>query len=181
MRKLFCLIIVCILASVFVSVSDVSALSKKKILRTQWFGNGMMKMYSPTGDFLGAATGAGGIMLINETSGGEIELTGYYALNFNTMNLEGEVVVVGSHGEMTVSEVIYQNDRLIGTQCEITIFPPGGGDPVFYYDGDCDAKIKFNSPKSFQGNVTFTDAQFSGLTAVIELSGTLVGQTPASE
>jgi len=47
MRKLFCLIIVCILASVFVISIRCFSVTKRKILRTQWFGSGMMKMYSP--------------------------------------------------------------------------------------------------------------------------------------
>ena len=178
MRKSFCLVVVCILVLAFGSVTDVSAIGKNKIVRTQWSGEGMMKIYSPTGDFVGAATGEGGIMFINETSGGEIELMGYYAVSFDTTT--PEVVVVGSRGEMMISQVTYKKNQLKGTFCSIVVYDPEGT-PVFGYEGECDAKIKFRSAKAFIGAATFTDTEGTGLTAVIELSGTLLGQTPPVE
>jgi hypothetical protein len=172
MRKLVCLIMVCILASVFVSVSNASALGKNKILNTQWLISGTMKVYLlTTGQFLGAAAGGSGIMSIDENK----VVTGTYAITFDT-TIPEEPLVLGTRADFTLSETTYNAKKglLKGTSCAVNIsYPEGVPKPPLIYEDVCDATISFASPRTFKGKISFT---IEGITVVIETSGTLLGK-----
>ena len=179
MRKLFCLIMVCILASVFVSVSNVSALSKNKILNTQWLISGTMNVYLlATGQFLGAAAGGSGIISINETidNGSEIEVTGTYAITFDTTL--AEPLVLGARSDFTLSETTYNatTSLLKGTHCVVNIsYPEGVPEPGLNYEGVCNSTITFTSATTFKGQTSF-NVDLGGVRVVIEMSGRLLGK-----
>jgi len=172
MRKIFCLIMVCILASVFVSVSNASALGKNNILYTQWLVSGIMKVYLPTGEFLGAAAGGSGIVSID----GDMVVTGTYAITFDT-TLD-EPLVLGARSDFTLSETTYNatTSLLKGTYCVVNISYPEGGPDPFIYEGDCNTKITFTSATTFKGQTSFTTDPVMGVRVVIEMSGKLLGK-----
>lgn len=185
MRRILCLAMVCILASVFVSASNVSALRVGKIVRTQWLTSGILRLFDPTGAFVGASAGGDGIMFIAEvTNGGpasngpELQLTGANA--FLVTSMDPSLVVVGSRVDWTLSATTYnaRKNLLKGAFCTIDILDPVGN-PIFSYMGPCDARIKFTSARTFKGTVIFDDTNNgTGFTGVIEVRGELLGQTP---
>jgi hypothetical protein len=163
---------VCILASVFIFASDISAVSEKSILGTQWLTTGIMRVYLVTGEFLGAAGGGSGIMSID----GDKVVTGTYAITFDT-TIPEEPLVLGTRADFTLSETTYNAKKglLKGTSCAVYISYPEGGPEPLIYEGVCDATISFASPKTFKGKISFT-IDYAGITVVIETSGTLLGK-----
>jgi len=164
MRKALCLAVVCIFALVVVSVSNVSALGKGKILYAEYLITAKLKFFDPTGAYDGGAGGGDGIVYIDDTW-----VWGDYAFLVTS-----DEAVPGSTAEFTLYDYTWNATKslLKSIDCDVDVYDPDGN-PIYSYSGLCAAKINFRSAKSFTGTLTFIDA---GSETVLTIKGKKLGQ-----
>jgi hypothetical protein len=165
MRKALCLSVVCIFALVVVSVSNVSALGKGKILYAEYLITATVKFFNEvTGDYEGGIGGGDGIVYIDDTW-----VDGAHAFLVNS-----EFGAVGSTVWFALYDYTWNATKslLKSSDCEVEVYDPDGN-PIYSYSGLCAAKITFSSAKSFTGTLTFIDA---GSETVLTMKGKKLGQ-----
>lgn len=164
MKKGLYLLLLCISALAFLSVSAFRNQGKERVLYSDWATNGVILRYSLAGDYDGAYAGGDGIMKIRDT-----DIEGIYAPMLET----GEGVVAGTRIEYTLKNYTYKKNKLTSTSCFITIFDTDGS-KSFTYDGPCVATIKLKH-QSCKGSIAFTD-ESSAAKVAITFTGKLIGQ-----
>ena len=151
MRKATYLVMVCLLVSVLALASGALAISKAKIVNTEWEVTGSAKFYHPvTGDYVGSMVGGIGIAVIGET-----DIVGTFApMVASGLDGLGEVsVIAGATAIWTMDAWTKDGDVLTASNGSVLITPPGGGDPIVDYEGPMTAKITFLTDTSFKGKL----------------------------
>ncbi|MBW1792435.1 MAG: hypothetical protein JRJ14_09325 [Deltaproteobacteria bacterium] len=177
MRKVTCLVMVCLLVSVLALASGALAISKKKILNTEWEVTGSAKFYHPvTGDYLGSMVGGIGIAII-----GEKDIVGTFApMVISGLTGLGEATVIaGATAIWTMDDWTKDGDVLRAITGSVVITPPGGGEPIVDYEGDMTVKITFLTETTLKGKIKYTGDD--GVQNVVKLTGKLLGQLPDAE
>jgi hypothetical protein len=167
MRKIFCLVMVCILVWGFVLASNVSAITKAKIVGTEWVITCEAKMYdSTTGDYLGAMVGGAGVMRIVD-----LDVLGLIAplVMYNNP-------IVGANGRIVLQDYTLQKDKLISIDGTILIIHPTIG-IIVDYGGPIETKIVFKTATTIKGKLTYT---YAGVETVFKITGKKLGKLPAA-
>jgi hypothetical protein len=169
MRKILCLVMVCILASVFMLPSNVLAIGKAKIENTEWLVGWIIEMYDSTGLYQGAMVGGDGLMRISVAQ-----------VIFDVApTVSSELgAIAGARGSYTLTGYILRKDRLRATWCTVDIVD-ALDNPIDQYDGECEAKINFVSAKACKGKLEYT---YGGVTRVVTFRGKKISKfTPTPQ
>ena len=158
MKKILCLVMVCILASVFMSASNVLAIGKAKIENTEWLVSWKTKLYNASGVYQGVMVGGDGLMRIY---GAQVILD-------VAPTVSSELgVIAGARGSYTLIGYFLTMDRLQATWCTVDIVD-ALDNPIDQYVGECQAKIDFVSAKVCKGKLEYT---YGGVTRIVTFSG----------
>jgi hypothetical protein len=169
MRKILCLAMVCILASVFMPASNVLAIGKAKIENTEWLVGWIIEMYDATGLYQGAMVGGDGLMRIYGA---------HVILDIAPTVSSDFGVIAGARGSYTLTGYILRKDRLRATWCTVDIVD-ALDNPIDQYDGECQAKINFVSAKACKGKLEYT---YGGVTRVVTFRGKKISKfTPTPQ
>ena len=176
MRKATCLVMVCLLVSVLALASGALAISKKKIVNTEWEVTGSAKYYNPvTGDYLGSMVGGIGIAIIRDT---DIEATFAPMVASGIIELGEGLVIAGATAIWTIDDWTKDGDVLRAITGSVVINDPLGNELVSYTD-DMTVKITFLTDTSFKGKLKYISAD--GAQNVVKLIGKLLGKLPDTE
>ena len=157
MKKILCIIVACIMATVFVSASDVSAASVwGPILQknTDWDTKVVAKLYVD-GEYVGAGVGQG----ITRIYKNHVEVVSAVFVDSAMMEPFLDFFAV-------LNNYTYNRNSIISTQCDIDY-------GFFSYSGFCKAEITIKKGKIIKGTITFTD---NGDKVVITLKGEKLGK-----
>jgi hypothetical protein len=168
MKRILCIAIACILASVLVSASDVSAININKVIGNEYYINGTSTTYAG-GNYAGSAVGVG-MMVINAS------------------NIVAVITVITdlSVGQVYPGVFQYYCNAVFGpytqrgNQLKIdtcTISCTGQeGTPIVDYDGTCDATINLQGRKKLNATISYTPSE--GVVMVYTGTGKLLGTYP---
>ena len=167
MRKALCLVLACILALVFVSASNVSALGIGKILYAEYLISAKIKFFDDTGAYDGGAGGGDGIVYIGDS---DVDIA--YAFLVDSFDM----AVPGSTAWFTLYDYTWNSTKslLKSFAIDMDVYDPDGL-LIDSYSGPCVAKITFSSAKAFTGTITIT---IDGSKMVITIKGKKFDQWP---
>jgi len=176
MRKATCLVMVCLLVSVLALASGALAISKAKIVNTEWEATGSGKFKNPdTGDYLGAMVGGIGIVKITDT---EVVAT-FAPMVASGLEGPGEATVLaGGTASWTMDDYTKAGDILTSSTGSVEI-KNSAGITVFSYSGDMTSKIEFKTETSLTGKIKYIDDD--GALNLIKIVGKKLGQLPVPE
>ena len=169
MRRCLCLVIAFMLALVFVSVSNVSAIGLTKIQYTEWQVSTTWTWYTSEGNYDAAATGGDAIMFIGSPED-------MASMSWESLVNSYEGWGAGLQGSMQLYGYTYNaTTNILKSASGYAEWPVG---QMFYsYEGELNAKFTFSSANAFTGKVTIVHEDGSSL--VISLNGKKLGQFPA--
>ena len=193
MKKVVCLLMMCLLVFFFGLGSDALA-GKKKIVvvNSEWQIQGTGKMYAcidadtpakfASGDYIGSMIGAVGLAEFGESD--EVS-TGTIAPVMIT-NPAGQpaILAIGSLGVYNLESYSLKKNTVKSTSGNVCIEDPFGGVLEEYPDGACDndgvfddinAVFKFTKKGTFTGSVRFRNTEPICVDKVISVSGKLLG------
>jgi hypothetical protein len=169
MRRSLCLAVMCMLALVVVSVSNVSAMGLNKIQYTEWLVSTTWTWYTPEGYYNAAAAGGDAFMYI-----GSPEETAIMEWESTVNSFDG--YGAGYQGDLRLYGYTYNaTTNVLKSTSGYAEWPVGEG--FYSYEGDLIGKISFSSATAFTGNVTIVEEDGSKL--VISLKGKRLGQYTA--
>jgi hypothetical protein len=161
------------LVSVLALASGALAISKAKIVNTEWEVKGTAKYYdAETGDYLGSMVGGIGIAIIDNT---DIKATFAPMVASGLPPLGDPMVLAGATAIWTMNDWTKDGDILRSTFGSVEMKDPLGN-TIIFYEGDMTIKITFITETSFKGKIKFTDND--GAKNVIKIVGKKLGQLP---
>mgnify|MGYP001198249270 CR=1 FL=1 len=174
MKKSTCLVIVCLLVSVFAFASSALAIGKKEIINTEWEATGSAKFKDPeTKVYLGAMVGGIGILKITET---DVEGTFAPMVVSGLYGLGVAEVLAGATAIWTMEDWTKDGDILTSNTGSVVITVPGLGEIVNFSSEEMTMKITFITETSFTGKIKYIGDD--GALNVIKLNGKKLGQLP---
>jgi hypothetical protein len=167
MKKILCFVIVGVMALVFLSAPDVSAVTFNQIKWTDWDTKATTQTSDPsTGEHIGANVGQGILGILDTT------VLAVFAVPVQ-LSLNPLSAAVYGYCEALLGDLSFADNRLRGNTCEV-----GCADKtdtlVFSYSGPCVGKLIFTSETSFEGKIKFT----SGVDFVINMKGKKINEYP---
>lgn len=180
MKKSTCLVMVCLLVTVFAFASSALAIGKKKIINTEWEATGSAKFKDPeTKVYLGAMVGGIGIVKITDT---DVEGT-FAPMVVSGLDVDSggaapgvATVLAGATAIWTMENWTKDGDILTSNTGSVVITVPGLGDIVNFSSEEMTMKINFITETSFTGKIKYIDDD--GALNVIKLVGKKLGQLP---
>ena len=177
MKKVTCLVMVCILVSVLALASSALAISKAKIVNTEWEATGSAKFKdAETGVYLGAMVGGIGIVKITAT---DVEATFAPMVVSGLNGLGVAEVLAGATAFWEMNDWTKDGDILTSNTGSILITAPGVGTILFYESEEMTMKITFITETSFTGKIKYIDGEDAK--NVIKIVGKKLGQLPVPE
>lgn len=151
MKRILCIAIACILASVLVSASDVSAVKFDKIIWNEYYLNGTGTTYI-NGNYAGSAVGEGMMVILDNEP--------YCAFAAST-SITDLAYTLGTsifqyYCTFKLRTCSQTGNQLKATSCIIKCFGQDGTTQILGHDGDCDATINLQGKKKLNGTVTFS-------------------------
>jgi opacity protein-like surface antigen len=151
MKKILCIAVVCIMAIVFASSTDVSALDLEKIQNTDWDTKVTSKWYdAASGNYVGAGVGQSVARILSNNV--QISAADFVDSVFANWYLRGGTGLINYTYNPNIN-------RLKSTECSL-LYTDLNNNTVYSYSGLCDAKITFTTTTTgitFEGTITFTD------------------------
>jgi hypothetical protein len=168
MRKILCIVVACILALVFASVSNVSAFGAGKIRYTEWLVSTTVRWYDDAGDYQFAMAGGDSYLYIeDEARGGWIESFPLVATLWG-----GDP---GSWGEIWFYPYTWKGDKnLLKAYYAEVYFEDSVGNPWEDWADVAKVMLTFSSTTAFKGTITIVHPD--GSRCVITLKGKRLGK-----
>jgi opacity protein-like surface antigen len=166
MKKMLCMVVAFIMAVVFASATDVSALDLEKIQNTDWETKITSKWYDvASGNYVGAGVGQS-VARIDSFSV-QLHFADFVDWGLGNLYLRGVIGLYNYTYNPTTN-------RLKSTECVLQYIDLNNTS-VYVYSGLCDTIITFTTNKTFGGTITLTDTSI-GKNNVITITGKKLGK-----
>jgi hypothetical protein len=177
MRKIIHTVMVCALALVFLSVSDVFAVDTTKLANKEFKFTGIAKRYDAAGGYDGSAQITQGTLIFGNPEDAPGVISAHnIASDYTWSQSDGlfEYYCFTELGSYTPGL-----NKITSTQCSMECWTAGliefvtTGEPV-----DCTARIVFSSNTEITGTITVPDIWGEGTSYVLTLNGKFMGKYP---
>lgn len=172
MRKATCLVMVCLLVSVLALASSALAISKAKIVNTEWEVTGSAKFYHPVMGYVGSMVGGIGIVIIGDT---DIEGTFAPMVVSGLTGLGEALVIAGATAIWTMNDWTKDGDILRSTFGSVEVKDPSDN-TIAEYSGEMTGKITFITETSLKIKIKYIG--YDGDQTVVKFVGKLLGKLP---
>ena len=174
MKKILNTVMVCALALVCLSVSDVFAVDTTKLADKEFKFTGIAKRYDADG-----YDGSGQITQGMLVFGNPDDVPAVFTVH----NVASDMMVSRNDGLFEyycftdLGPYTTGVDRIKSTACQVTCYTADRSE-FLTYEGPCDAKIVFSSNTEFSGTITIPDIWYTGYPYVLTINGKFVGKYP---
>jgi len=172
MKRGIYIAVVCIMAMVFLSVSDVSAIDISKLIGNEYYFTGSGVTYVG-GNYAGAAVGEGMVVIGDPGSGIQAVVTAITDFSAWMMYGQFQYYCAIQTGPYTPS---IDNLKFTSDTCAATCIGQDGVTEIMNYSGACNAKLKFQGQKQVKMTISFSPQ--AGVEIVYTTQGTKMGKYP---
>ncbi len=171
MKRILCIAIACILASVVVSASDVSAININKIIGNEYYFEGTGTTYAG-GNYAGSAVGEGMMVINASDSVPAIVMVITSITDLSVRQLYGEFQY---YCDISFGTYTQRGNQLKSDTCT-ALCTGQQGTLIMDYTGPCDATINLQGRKKLNATISVTPSE--GVVMVYTGKGKLLGTYP---
>ncbi len=172
MKKILCIAVACIMVTVFLSVSDVSAIDINKLIGNEYYFTGSGVTYVG-GNYAGTAIGEGMLVIGDPGTGVNAVVTAKTDYSAWIMYGVFQYYCNFQLGPYTPS---IDNLKFTIDTCSAICIGQDGVTEIINYTGACAAKLKFQGQKQVKMKVSFSPQ--TGVEMVYTAQGVKMGKYP---